>query len=138
MESIHWGLGSGLGALLGGLAYSSVGAVPLFEASAVMSLFSMLLALLASVLYDAPPSRGDLSFSSAPSVPVDSDDGDCTGDKAQHKAMTFNPLTPIKDGIDGNLGGSRIPVGGGGAAVRIESGGSAYARLSLESETNID
>ena len=42
MESVHWGLGSGLGALLGGFAYSSLGPVVLFKASAIMSFLSML------------------------------------------------------------------------------------------------
>lgn len=55
MDSIHWGLGSGLGALLGGYAYSSYGAVPLFKASALISVFSTLLAAAASVMYG--PSR---------------------------------------------------------------------------------
>jgi hypothetical protein len=47
LEGLHWGLGSGLGALLGGLAYDTYGAVILFEASALMSLCSLILALLA-------------------------------------------------------------------------------------------
>lgn len=55
MDSIHWGLGSGLGALLGGYAYSAYGAVPLFRASALISVFSTLLAVSASVIYG--PSR---------------------------------------------------------------------------------
>eukprot|EP01038_Epipyxis_sp_PR26KG_P013484 gene13484-18092_t len=44
LESLHWGFGSGMGALIGGFAYDSFGAVRLFQASAIMSTFSTLLA----------------------------------------------------------------------------------------------
>jgi hypothetical protein len=51
LEGLHWGIGSGMGALIGGYAYDSFGAVSLFEASGVLSFCSMLLALLAWSLH---------------------------------------------------------------------------------------
>ncbi len=45
LEGLHWGLGSGMGALIGGFAYDRFGAVWLFEASAILSLGSMVLAM---------------------------------------------------------------------------------------------
>lgn len=46
LEGLHWGFGSGIGALLGGFVYDRLGAVWLFELSAVLSLLSMVLAIL--------------------------------------------------------------------------------------------
>lgn len=51
LEGLHWGIGSGMGALIGGYAYDSFGAVRLFEASGILSFCSMLLALLAWMLH---------------------------------------------------------------------------------------
>jgi MFS family permease len=44
LEGLHWGFGSGMGALIGGFAYDRFGAVRLFEASGVLSGCSLLLA----------------------------------------------------------------------------------------------
>ena len=46
LEGIYFGVGSGLGALLGGYFYDYFGAVKLFEASAVLSFISMILAFI--------------------------------------------------------------------------------------------
>lgn len=75
MESIHWGLGSGLGALLGGYAYSSYGAVPLFRASALISIFSTFIAAAASATYG--PSRSQtasIAFTVLSGVPTEAQD----------------------------------------------------------------
>lgn len=75
MDSIHWGLGSGLGALLGGYAYSSYGAVPLFRASALISLFSTFLAAAASVTYGRSRSRNaSIAFTVLSGVPTEAQD----------------------------------------------------------------
>lgn len=50
LEGLHWGFGSGMGSLLGGIAYDRFGAVRLFEASGVLSFCSLLLATYVSVL----------------------------------------------------------------------------------------
>lgn len=74
MESIHWGLGSGLGALFGGFAYSTYGAVPLFQVCSLISLFSTALALIAAVQYgsDNPRTRnGDIEFTALPVALLD-------------------------------------------------------------------
>jgi hypothetical protein len=47
LEGLHWGFGSGMGALVGGYAYDQWGAVRLFEASGVLSFCSLCLALAA-------------------------------------------------------------------------------------------
>ena len=49
LDSIHWGLGSGVGALLGGVIYDSVGSVNLFLLSAALSFLSMCIACIASI-----------------------------------------------------------------------------------------
>jgi predicted MFS family arabinose efflux permease len=45
LEGLHWGFGSGMGSLIGGFAYDRFGAVWLFEASALLSVCSMFLAM---------------------------------------------------------------------------------------------
>jgi predicted MFS family arabinose efflux permease len=57
LEGLHWGLGSGLGAVLGGLVYDGFGAVWLFEMSAVLSFMSFLLAC--SMCYIVPSDAVD-------------------------------------------------------------------------------
>lgn len=47
LEGLHWGFGSGMGALIGGFAYDSFGAVNLFAASAFLSAFSLALSIFA-------------------------------------------------------------------------------------------
>lgn len=51
VHSIHWGLGAGLGVLLGGFIYDSLGAVFLFQAGAIISLISVILSLLPVFLH---------------------------------------------------------------------------------------
>ena len=69
MESIHWGLGSGLGSLLGGFAYSNYGAVTLFKSSAAISLLSLALAVIASIRYASPrPDSTAIAFSAVPTT----------------------------------------------------------------------
>ncbi len=48
LESLHWGLGSGCGALLGGALYDRYGATALFQICAVMSACSTVIAMLMS------------------------------------------------------------------------------------------
>ncbi len=43
LKGLHWGLGSGMGALVGGYTYDNYGAVRLFEFSALLSCFSFVL-----------------------------------------------------------------------------------------------
>ena len=50
LEGIYWGIGSGVGALIGGFLYDGYGAVRLFEISAILSLISMILSFLVSIL----------------------------------------------------------------------------------------
>lgn len=80
MESIHWGLGSGLGALLGGFAYSSFGAVHLFQVSALISVFSMMLATAASILHGAIPAPEGAAFAALPSASLDGVEEGCDPD----------------------------------------------------------
>lgn len=47
LEGLHWGFGSGMGALVGGYLYDSIGAVRLFQVSGFLSLLSMFLAIFA-------------------------------------------------------------------------------------------
>lgn len=49
LEGVHFGLGSGLGGLLGGFVYDDFGAVMLFRGCAVMSAAACALALLTSL-----------------------------------------------------------------------------------------
>ena len=49
LDSLHWGLGSGSGALVGGVIYEHVGSVNLFYMSALLSAISMLIACVASM-----------------------------------------------------------------------------------------
>ena len=51
VEGAHWGLGSGCGALVGGHIYEKNGAVVLFQICAGLAAFSMLLALVAAVVF---------------------------------------------------------------------------------------
>ena len=48
LEGLHWGFGSGMGALIGGFAYDQFGAVRLFQASGVLSFCSLLLSVYVS------------------------------------------------------------------------------------------
>jgi hypothetical protein len=45
LKGLHYGLGSAMGALVGGFIYDSYGAVSLFEGSAGLSCFSLFLSL---------------------------------------------------------------------------------------------
>jgi hypothetical protein len=77
VESTHWGLGSGLGALLGGIAYSSYGAVALFQVCSLISFFSTALALMAASLHggEIPRTRilnSDIEFTALPVALIDS------------------------------------------------------------------
>jgi predicted MFS family arabinose efflux permease len=45
LKGLHWGLGSGMGALIGGFAYDSYGAVKLFLFCALLSVFSLILSM---------------------------------------------------------------------------------------------
>jgi MFS family permease len=45
LKGLHWGLGSGMGALIGGFAYDSYGAVKLFLICALLSVFSLILSM---------------------------------------------------------------------------------------------
>lgn len=47
LEGLHWGFGSGVGALMGGFVYDRFGAVWLFELSGLLSFVSLLLAICA-------------------------------------------------------------------------------------------
>lgn len=66
---------------MGGIAYSSYGAVPLFQACSLISLFSTALALIAAALYggSSPRTRtlnSDIEFTALPVALIDSaDDG---------------------------------------------------------------
>lgn len=77
VESIHWGLGSGLGSLLGGFAYNSYGAVSLFRSSAAISFLSTALAVMASIRYSSPRTDSTvIAFSAVPtSAPDNMEDG---------------------------------------------------------------
>lgn len=55
LEGLHWGFGGGMGALVGGYLYDHYGAVRLFEVSALLSLFSLTLAMLATVFVAPDP-----------------------------------------------------------------------------------
>eukprot|EP01031_Cornospumella_fuschlensis_P030878 gene30878-37314_t len=63
LEGLHWGFGSGMGALVGGFVYDNLGAVWLFEASAVLSLFSLALSI-AAYFFAAPDSELQGGYSS--------------------------------------------------------------------------
>lgn len=92
MDSIHWGLGSGLGALLGGYAYSSYGAVPLFRASALISVFSTLLAAAASVMYGPSRLRNtSIAFSVLSGVPTEPQEEE---DEEEEGALELECLDP--------------------------------------------
>ena len=140
MESVHWGLGSGLGALLGGFAYSTLGPVVLFEASAVMSFFSMLLAILGYVLYSNEPSfttDTEPVFNAISAVPLD-DDGvfcsDVTDDNNfDHKEMS------LSFNLFGSKVESRIPAVTSAVGVDSEGNSNSYAAVGFEdSEKGVD
>ncbi|RYH07054.1 MFS transporter [archaeon] len=63
LEGLHWGFGSGMGALVGGFVYDNWGAVWLFEASAVLSVFSLALSIVA-YFFAAPDSELQGGYSS--------------------------------------------------------------------------
>ena len=46
LDSVHYGLGSGMGALIGGMIYDNVGSVKLFIISAALSVVSMIIAII--------------------------------------------------------------------------------------------
>jgi MFS family permease len=85
LEGLHFGFGSGVGALLGGIGYDLYGAVVLFQLSACLSLVSTVLALLAwchSSYSPAPfsaPSLFSHSRCKSSSVPSSRDTGDLGG-----------------------------------------------------------
>lgn len=63
LEGLHWGFGSGMGALVGGFVYDNWGAVWLFEASAILSVFSLALSIVA-YFFAAPDSELQGGYSS--------------------------------------------------------------------------
>ena len=140
MESVHWGLGSGLGALLGGFAYSSLGPVVLFEASAIMSFLSMLLAMLGFVMYtkeQSYTSDTEPIFNAISAVPLDGDDIDnsSAADDSilddEEASISFNPFSSKVE--------SRISAVA--STVRVDSEGNinSYAAVGFEdSEKGID
>ena len=52
LEGLHFGLGSALGALIGGIIYDYYGAIILFQSCAVMSCLSFILALIKAFIWD--------------------------------------------------------------------------------------
>lgn len=58
IEGLHWGLGSGLGALIAGYVYHWAGAVPLFAASSLLCCLSFLCSFITG-FFESTPSKGE-------------------------------------------------------------------------------
>jgi len=59
IEGLHWGLGSGLGALIAGYVYHWAGAVPLFAASSFLCCLSFLCSFITGLCDNTPIKGGD-------------------------------------------------------------------------------
>ena len=147
MESIHWGLGSGLGAFFGGVAYGMVGAVRLFEASAVMSFLSMLLAVFACIRYSTPHSTSSdssIEFTALPSAQHCNDDTDIDTDidyveEGRDKELSEDTFNPFIGTVE-----KKVPVSNSSIAVmtgtdlRVKSSAGAYTPLNSYSDKSVD
>lgn len=89
LEGLHWGFGSGMGALVGGYLYDSIGAVGLFEVSGFLSFCSMILAAFMWIT---------VGRSDEPTSPSHSDIGANNGSSSSRNSSAIN-LDEFDDGI---------------------------------------
>jgi hypothetical protein len=87
LEGIHWGIGSGMGALVGGYLYDSIGAVRLFQVSALLSFCSMCLAIFAWVTVGRRDDRGFSSSKFVEKESLNDDDDDDDESDSMHLEM---------------------------------------------------
>ena len=89
LESVHFGLGCGLGALVGGVVYDRVGSVKLFWGSAILSMISMFLALYQSIgsCCSKKKQNENVDSISSSDLLAEKEQGNCLKDDHSYKAF---------------------------------------------------
>ena len=90
LDSLHWGLGSGSGALIGGIIYELVGSVNLFLLSALLSAISMFIACVAAITTDT--TNDTKSFNSTEQMRKLAKGREDKGEKFQSSVGSISPM----------------------------------------------